>query len=373
MRTDQVFALEGSVLPSPRFSGWTALAIGLLVAAQACGGAGNAETRSASDSARPAAIVGPNDVALATKTDIIAGVPVSGSLQPAIDIRVNSPIPEILEEILVREGDRVRKGQVLARFSTASLAPQAASASAQRRIAAADYERMKNLFAEGAVSQKDVENAELALRAAEATEAQATQRLEEATMRAAESGVIARRLVDAGSRVKDGDQVFQLVNTDQLEFEATVAAQYVGDVHAGAPVALVVTGLEGQGVSGRVSRVNAAADPATRQVKVYVTVPNPGHRMVGGLFASGRIVLHEARGAVAIPQPGLKADDGGKTYVFVIEEGRVARRDVTAGMVDEARGVVQIIAGLTGGEQVIVGPVEGLKVGDQVQLVGREG
>jgi RND family efflux transporter MFP subunit len=278
-----------------------------------------------------------------------------------------------VEDVLVREGDPVRKGQVLARFSTTSLAPQAASLEAQRRVAAADYERMKNLFAEGAVSQKDVENAELALRSAEAGAALATKRLQEATLRAAEAGVIGRRLVDAGSRVKDGDQLFQLVNTDYLEFEATVPAQFVGDVRLGSPVALVVTGLDGRGVSGKVSRVNAAADPATRQVKVYVTVANGEHRMVGGLFASGRIVLKEARGAVAIPQAGIKTDDAGKNYVLIIEHNRVARRDVTVGIYDEARGMSEITAGLAGGESVIVGPVEGLRVGDQIQLVGREG
>lgn len=350
----------------------TLAAFGLTVGINACGGdAGSEEARTAGS--RPAALVGANDVFEAKKTDVIAGVPVSGSLQPAIDIRVNSPIPEILRDVLVREGDAVQKGQVLARFSTTSLAPQAASAEAQRRVAAADFERMKNLFAEGAVSEKDVENAELALRSAEAHAALSTQKLEEATLRAAEAGVIARRLVDAGSRVKDGDQLFQLVNTDQLEFEATVPAQYVADVRVGSPVALIVTGLEGLTVSGRVSRVNAAADAATRQVKVYVTVPNPGHRIVGGLFASGRIVLKDVRGAVAIPQPGVKSDDAGKTHVLIIENGRVARRDVTVGLYDEASGMTEIISGLNGGESVIVGPVDGLRVGDQIQLVGREG
>jgi len=348
-------------------------ALGLMVLINACGGdAGSEEARTAGSS-RTAAVVGASDVFEAKKTDLIAGVPVSGSLQPAIDIRVNSPVAEILQDVLVREGDAVKKGQVLARFSTRSLAPHAASAEAQRRVAAADFERMKNLFAEGAVSQKDVENAELGLRTAEANAALSTQKLEEATLRAAEAGVIARRLVDAGSRVKDGDHLFQLVNTDQLEFEATVPAQYVADVRVGSPVALIVTGLEGLAVSGRVSRVNAAADAATRQVKVYVSVPNPGHRIVGGLFASGRIVLKEARGAVAIPQPGLKNDDAGKTYVLIIENGRVARRDVTVGLSDEASGMTEITSGLNGGESVIVGPIDGLRVGDQIQLVGREG
>lgn len=351
----------------------TLAALALSATVYACGGeAGSEEARTAEDS-RPAAVIGASDVAEARRTDLISGIPVSGSLQPGVDIRISSPVPEVVEEVLVREGDAVKKGQVLARFRQTSLVPAAASAETQARIAKADFERMTNLFTEGAVSQRDVENAELNLRIAEANAAGATKRLEEATVRAPVTGVIARRLFDAGDRVKDGDQMFQLVNTDALEFEATVPAQYVGDVRIGAPVALVVTGMEGLAVNGRVSRVNAAADPATRQVKVYVSVPNPGHRMVGGLFASGRVVLDESRAAVAIPQPGLKTDDSSKTYVYIVEQGRVARRDVTAGVVDEARGMVQIVTGLNGGEQVIVGPIEGVRVGDQIQLVGKEG
>ena len=368
-------ALKGIALPSPRFSVWALAALSLFLIVQAAcrGEAGNAETRPAAEAARPVAVVGASDVAVAKKTDIISGVPVSGSLQPAVDIRMASPIPEVVEDVLVREGDAVKKGQVLARFRATSLTPAAASAEAQRRVSAADYERMKNLFAEGAVSQKDVENAELALRSAEAADALARSRVDEATMRASIAGVIARRMVDAGDRVKDGDQMFQLVNTDELEFEATVPAQYAGDVRVGAPVALVVTGLSGPAVSGKVSRVNSSVDPATRQLKVYVTVSNPGHRLVGGLFASGRVVLKEARAAIAVPQPGLKTDEAGKTYVFVVDNGRVARRDVTVGVFDEAQNMYQIVTGLSGGEAVIVGPVEGLRAGDQIQLVGREG
>ncbi len=343
----------------------------LTIGVTACGGeAGNAETPP--DTARPASVLGPNDVAQAARADVISGVPVSGSLQPGVDVQIKAPVPEVVEQVLVREGDAVQKGQVLARFYSASLVPQAASAETQRRVAAADFERMKNLFAEGAVSQKDVENAELALRAAEAADANARRRLDEATVRAPVSGVIARRMVDAGDRVGDGDQLFQLVNTGVLEFEAAVPAQYVGDVRVGAPVVLAVTGLESAAINGRVSRVNATADPSTRQVKVYVTVPNADRRMVGGLFASGRIVLQERRGAVVIPRPGLRTDDAGQTYVLVIENDRIARRDVVAGVYDEVRVLYEITQGLAGGETVIIGPIEGLDVGDVVQLVGRE-
>jgi len=215
----------------------------------------------------------------------------------------------------------------------------------------------------------------VALRAAEAAAAQATERLEQATVRAPSSGVIATRAVEAGDRVKDGDQLFRLVNTTELEFAAAVPSEYVGQVRVGSPVVVEVVGRgeAGPGLSGRVSRVNPTADPATRQVRVYVTVPNTGARLVGGLFASGRVVLAQVRGALAVPTPGVHRDANGQTYVLIIAAGRVARRDVTTGLQDEVRDLVEIRTGLAGGETVIIGPIEGLQVGQPAHVVGREG
>ena len=331
-----------------------------------------AATGSTTDSTR-IAVLGSSDVARAAHTDLIAGVPVTGTLEPSLVIRIASPIPEVVEEVLVKEGEAVRQGQALARFRTSAVEPAALSADAQRRLAASDYERMQSLFKEGAVSQRDVENAEVTLRAAEATAAQAKKKLDESTVRAPASGVISQRSVDSGDRVKDGDLLFQLVNTSELEFAATVPSEYVADVRVGAPVVLAVTGATDAALGGRVARVNAAVDPATRQVKVYVTVPNRGGRLMGGLFASGRVVLREVKGAVAVPLTALRRDAAGKTYVLIVESGHIARRDVAPGATDEQASLVQITAGLTGGETVVLGAASGLEPGQPVTIAGGEG
>ncbi|HYK83080.1 MAG TPA: efflux RND transporter periplasmic adaptor subunit [Gemmatimonadales bacterium] len=344
--------------------------IGVLAARR--GERAGAATRTATDSAR-IAVLGGNDVARVARTDLIAGVPVSGTLKPSLQVRIASPIPEVVEQVFVKEGQAVRRGETLARFRTNALEPAALAAEAQRRKAASDYARMQNLLKEGAVAEQDLENAEVSLRSAEANEAQARKSLEEATVRAPMSGVISERAVESGNRVKDGDLLFELVNTAELEFEATVPSEYVAAVHVGAPVVLTVTGAGEAGLDGRVSRVNATADPATRQVKLYVTVPNGRGRLVGGLFASGRVVLRQVRGAVAVPQAGVRRDGGGRTYVLVVEDGRVARRDVTTGATDEQASLVEITAGLAGGEIVIIGAASGLEVGQPVTIAGGEG
>ena len=344
----------------------------LAVAAARRGEHADASTRAAADSIQ-AVTLGGSDVARAARADLVAGVPVSGTLAPSLEVRIASPIPEVLEEVLVKEGQAVHEGQVLARFRTSTLEPAARSAEAQRRLAAADYERMQSLFKEGVVSQRDVEAAEVTLRAAEATEAEAKKRLDEATVRAPVSGVISQRAVDSGDRVKDGDLLFRLVNTAELEFEATVPSEYIADVRVGAPVALAVTGAADARLSGRISRVNATVDAATQQVKVYVTVPNRGGRLVGGLFASGRIVLREVKGAVAVPQAAVRTDASSKTYVLTVDGGRIARHDITVGVRDEQASLVEISSGLAGGEIVVVGPANGLEVGQAVTITGGEG
>ncbi len=344
-----------------------------LVVASGCGGAKakKGDAAAAQDEQNVPARLAATEIAVAQRIDLAAGIPVSGTLEPAIDVRITAPVTEMIDRVLVNEGDTVTRGQVLARFRTASLAPDAASADAELKMRAADRERMQNLLKEGAVSERDVESAEAAWRAAAARRAQAQNRLGDATVRASVPGVIATRYVQGGDRVADGDPLFRLVNTRQLEFEATVPSEYVQQIKPGAAVELTITGYTAGTVTGRVARVNAAADPATRQVKVYVTVDNANGALVGGLFASGSLVTHQQKDVLAIPTAAIRVD-GAKNWVMVLDHGRLARRDVTPGLADEAQDRVEISAGLAAGDTVVAGALEGLVPGRPVIVAGKD-
>jgi RND family efflux transporter MFP subunit len=344
---------------------WVALA----AIAAACGGEGKAEETVTA----AATVLGASDVAIVERRDLAVGIPVSGTLEPAVDVRIKSPIPEVLEEVLVKEGQAVSRGQVLARFRSEMVRTASLSAEAQKRLAAADYERMQNLLKEGAVSQRDVDNAEAVWRAAEAQAVSAEQRLNDATVRAPVAGVIAERSVEGGDRIKDGDLMFLLINTSQLEFAAAVPSQYIGSVRPGIPVSLTVTGIPGSAIGGKVSRVNATTDAATRQVKVYVTVPNSERRLVGGLFASGRIITKHVAKTLVVPQTAVRTAADSSLYVIVIADSTARQQAVLIGSADEIAGLVEITKGLTGGETVVVASAEGLRDGDRVTITGREG
>lgn len=325
----------------------------------------------ASSGAVDEVLLASTDVAAATRLDLATGVPVSGTLSAGWEARITSPFDDVVEQVLVREGQRVAKGQVLARFRQDIVSTSAASAAAGLKSAAADFERQKNLFAEGAVSQRDVEAAEAALRAAEAEDAAAGKRLADATVRAPGAGSVTERHVQSGTRVAAGDPLFVVADTRELEFEASVPSEHVRLVRPGATVRLEVTGFDARTIHGRVARVNAQADPSTRQVKVYVVVPNPESRLVAGLFASGHVLTQEARKVMAVPSAAVRRE-GDSTFAWVIDGGKLERKAVRTGLRDESRDLIEVLDGLTEGATVVVGPAEGFANGRAVRVTGRE-
>lgn len=358
--------------PPYRPAARAAIAAAALLSLAALAGCGGHASEHATGAAASADLrLSPADVVTAEVTDLAAGVPVSGTLEPAVDIRITAPVGDVLDAVPVREGEAVAQGQVLARFRADAIEPAAVSAEAALAVAAADRERHQNLYREGAVSKRDLEAAEAQWRSAEAQASAARKRLAESVVRAPVAGVIAERHVEAGTRRDVGDPMFRLVNTRTLEFEATVPGEHAAAVRRGAPVRLVVSGWAGKAIEGVIARVNAAADPATRQVKLYVSVPNPGGALVGGLYATGTVVTARAAQALAVPLAAVHGA-GDSLWVMVVEDGRLARKPVRTGVRDEVRELVQVTAGLAPGAAVVRAPVEGLAPGAAVTRDGGE-
>ena len=358
----------------------------VVVMAAAVSGAGcGAKTASGASAESAAAQVAANtatlnatDVAVARRQDLRAGIPLSGALEAKVKVTVGAPLSEQLVDVYVNEGDRVQQGQALARFKDQVLQAAAAYARAdvqsQRmnvRVAEAESARAVALFGEGAIAQRDRDNALAALEAARArlslSESQAANsedRLKTATVTAPAAGVISKRYAQAGDRVDNGKPVFELVDTRVLQLSASVPTEWLPELRVGRLVSLTIAQMDSTHVSGQIARINPTADPATRQIQIYVDVPNPGERLVGGLFASGRVVTREAPGAVAVPKEAVRYEGEERTpYVYAVSNGKIARRRVGVGVVDDDLSLVQIATGVAAGDTVVVGPIEGLADG----------
>jgi len=350
-------------------------------AKQANGTAGQA----VAEVAPSTATLNPTDVAVVRRETLRSGIPLSGALEPKVRITVGAPLAEQLLEVYVNEGDRVQQGQPLARFKDQVLQAAAAYARAdvqtQRmavRVAEAESARAVALFGEGAIAQRDRDNALVALEGArsrlslsESQAANADDRLHSSTLTAPAAGVISKRYAQAGDRVDNGKPVFEMVDTRVLQLSASVPTEWLPALRVGRAVSLTIAQLDSSHVSGQISRINPTADPATRQIQIYVDVPNSGERLVGGLFASGRVVTREVRDAIAVPREAVRYEGEDRTpYVYAVSNGKIAKRRATIGLADDDQGLVEITSGIAAGDTVVIGPIEGLSNGTPVQIGG---
>lgn len=356
----------------------SAAAAVLALTVAACGGGSEAEVVER----ETAVVLDPADIATARLETVAAGVTVTGTLNPYRIVEVRAQVPGVLTNLRVDRGDAVGQGTVLARIEAEGIRGQAASAqaavaSAQAGVALARRQLVsaEKLHAAGAMSDIEYEQvraayeaAEAQLAAARALSAGAGESARRATVTSPIRGEVSARTVSEGEAVNVGQALFTVVDARTLELAGQVPVNRAIAIRAGMPVEFTIDALSGRAFTGTVARVEPTADPATRQVGVYIRLPNADRSLVGGLFATGRITTANTSETVVIPFAALRQESG-QSFVWLVRDGRAVRQSVTAGVRDEARGVVQIMDGLEGGEQVIAAPGE-VTEGMQVRVEG---
>ncbi len=344
-----------------------AIAAALVLALGACGGGEEAEV-DASDEAG-VVVLGADDVAEARLDTLNAGIVVSGNLDPYLRVEVRAQVPGVVTRLAVDRGDAVREGQALARIEAEGIRGQAASARAgvaaaraQLALARRQLDSSRRMYEAGAMSEIEYQQAEAGYEAAQAqvaaAEAQALgagESARRATVEAPITGVVSDRMVSDGEAVNPAQPLLTIVNTSQLELAGRVGVEEAAHIRPGMPVEFTVDAYPGRVFQGAVARVDPTADPASRQVGVYVRLPNEGGALVGGVFGTGRILTGGRDAVLTVPTGAIRGSSD-EPYVFVVEDGRIARRPVRLGARSEARGQVAVMDGLEPGSIVVVSP-----------------
>jgi RND family efflux transporter MFP subunit len=328
--------------------------------------------------------LGPNDVLEVARSSIEAATPINGDLRPIEEIVVRARVEGDLTGVYAREGQRVTRGQVLARFDNTTQESDRASAAAERDAAVSDvtnaqwnFDQSQDLFKAGAIPERDLRAAEQTLVAAKARLAGAEARLKAASQTdsdtrvvAPTTGVVSVRSVEAGERVTRGSPLFTVVRNDVLELEASVPARLSESVTAGLLVRFVAAGRQ---LEGRVARVSPTINPANRSVTIYIQVPNPNGVLKGNTFATGRVIGRTVKNALVIPTAALRQSQQSTTpFVYRIVDDIVEHAPVTLGVVDEGVGVAEVVQGLNEGDRIIVGNLGALGAGMRVSVISTE-
>lgn len=373
----QTPAPRGMVMMSSRSLRAAGLAaVALVVSISACGG----DAAEATPSDPVVVNVGPEGVAVAAQTTLSIGPMLSGSLVAERTAQIRAEVPGAIVQVFHDPGAVVSKGTSLAKIDDrgiqdAYLGARSGFTAAQSAadLSARELERAERLHTAGAISESVLENArraDLAARSmlddARARLAQAEKNRDAANVLAPYDGVVSERYVNPGDIVNPGTPMFAIVDPSTMRLEAAVPASELSMVRVGAPVRFTVTGYPGRTFDGRISSVNPQADPQTRQVRLFVRIPNTGQRLVAGLFAEGRIAA-ETRDALTIP--ALAVDERGlQPQVVRLKNGATERVSVVLGVRDGATGQVEIMSGIAAGDTVLVGAALGITVGSRVKV-----
>ncbi|MBI1239111.1 MAG: efflux RND transporter periplasmic adaptor subunit [Alphaproteobacteria bacterium] len=351
----------------------------------ACGPSETQETKNVA----PPIPVSTTTVARETRIEPIIG---TGTIAALRTTDVGPSVDGIIEEVFVRVGARVTKGQPLFRtrdtelkLKVEELAARVALAEAEARNAARELERFAKLGRTGAASQGRVDDAkalaqvtQAQLKVAEAQLAQAKQLLEDAIVVAPYDAVVTRRDVDEGrfmaTRMGGGmsgasSGVVQIMQIDVVGAIVQVPETELGRLALGQKARLTVAGLDDI-VPAKVDVINDRVDPTTRGVEVRLAVANPDYAIKPGTFVraeidpEGRSVLVLARSAVL--------GTGASRYVFQAEDNAAKRVPVQVRELDAA--TIEIVSGLSEGAVVLTGPgIQRLYDGAPIERIAPEG
>ncbi|MFA5912414.1 MAG: efflux RND transporter periplasmic adaptor subunit [Burkholderiales bacterium] len=313
-------------------------------------------------------------------------IAITGTLQPHNWTTVKSKVAGELKTLLVREGEAVRPGQVLARIDTqdaqARLDEKIADLEAGRaQLALAQKNRANNLallqqkfISQNAFDgvQSNFQVSEAKLKALEAQVALARKALADTVVSAPQAGIVSQRHAQPGEKLPVDGKILTLVDLAEMEVEAAVPASDIPSVRVGQEVHFRVEGFGEREFHGRIERINPATQSGSRSILVYALLPNHDGALKGGMFAKGSVTLSRIESAQVLPLSAVH-EENGKAYVLRIADGRLERRAVKLGLRNEDEGVVQIVDGLDAQSRVVRSNLGAFAPGATVKLAAERG
>jgi membrane fusion protein (multidrug efflux system) len=305
----------------------------------------------------------PVEVAVAASDTVVDAINASGQVEAIQAIELRPDIEGRLTQILVREGTPVARGTPLFKVDDALLRAEVARAEAERDLARQALARTRDLIAQRASSQGDLERAEATARSTEAQLELLSVRLRRTTVRAPFGGVAGRRFVSLGDYVTTDTRLasLQTVNPQRASFQ--VPERYAEELAVGQRVVFRVAALPGREFTGIVDFVDPVVQLPGRTITVKAQVPNPKRELQAGMFIEARLATAVRPNAVVIPEDAVLPLQGA-SYVWVAKDGKATRRQIQLGV--RSPGFVEARSGVEGGEQVVVGGQERLSEGAPV-------
>jgi membrane fusion protein (multidrug efflux system) len=290
-----------------------------------------------------------------------------GNARANESVDISTKISNIVTAVTFRDGERVKRGEILVQLDDAQARADVAAAQAAVTESQSQYDRSRELLNTQALSKSSFDQLVATLAANRARLGAAQARLEDTVIRAPFSGRVGLRRVSVGTLISPGDVITTLDDTSVIKLDFSVPENFLASVREGLSIRASAPAYPGRTFAGSVASIDSRVDMNTRSVTVRALLANDDGVLKPGMFLNVTLANDE-REALVIPEEAL-TPEAERQYVFVVEDGKVSRREVRIGA--RRPGSVEVIAGLSAGERVIVEGTQKVRQGASVQATER--
>ena len=298
---------------------------------------------------------------------------VQGNVKTKQNILVYPEIPGILEHLYVQEGQRVSKGQVLAKIADGGLMQQVAQAKASAQLAKTTYERQNRLWNQKIGSEIQYLQAKTAYETQKNIFAQMKKQLAKSNVVAPFSGVIDDVLKEAGAVVApgQGSELFRIVNLENMYIEAEIPESHIVNVTKGKTVEIYFPVLE-KTIQAKIRQVGNFINPANRAFKIEIGVPNSSGDIKPNLTARLKINDYTSKKAILIPQSIISENAKGQQYVYLAsdkQDNKYAIAKKTIISTGKTQGdFIEVLETIASGTEIISEGARSVNDGQKVEI-----
>jgi len=307
----------------------------------------------------------------AQKKDFKHFIKVQGNVTTDENLLIYPEFSGVLEKIYVREGDQVKKGQLLAKIDDGGAQNQLAEMKAQRDLAKTRFERQERLWNQDIGSEIQFLEAQTTYEQLNNSVEQMQRQLNKSEIRAPFNGVVDEVIIDQGQVVSQNQNaIFRIVNLREMYVQANVPETYVGSIDKGSQAFVHLRAL-GVLLDKEIDRVSSYIEDSNRNFRVRLNLPDTIPNLKPNLIATLRINDYTNKGVVVIPENILQETAAGEFYVYVLDDLKEDTATATYKKVVPGRsyrGEIEILEGLTAEDLIVTEGARALKKGEKVRI-----
>jgi membrane fusion protein, multidrug efflux system len=301
-------------------------------------------------------------------------IEIQGNVDTKENIMISPEYSGILTQVNVKAGQRVNKGQILARIDDGGMSSQLAQVETQLALAKTTFEKQKNLWDQKIGSEIQFLQAKTSMESQQKAVAQIKSQLNKTLVIAPFSGTIDEVLIEKGKVVAPGMNLFRIVNLNNMYVTANVPENYIEQLKLGAIVEVNLNSI-GKVYQGKVRQIGNYINPNNRTFSIEIAMPNPDNLLRPNQVAILKIEDYTNPKAIILPENIIQETANGSKIVYVIEKGnsekntKAIQKTIEIGYVSGSN--VEVKSGLEAGETVITDGAKALKDGAVVEVINQ--